>query len=104
MQRADEVAVVKNCPIVFCCDGRARATITASWYRQLGFDEVYVLMGGTTAWSDSGRQLEQGGAQPTPIGLREALGKVNSLSPGKVVADRFSTIIFVDTSQDFSRH
>ena len=103
VQRADEVAVVKSCPIVFCCDGRTRATITASWYRQLGFDEVYALMGGTAAWSVSGRPLEQGGAQPSPIGLAEALSKVKSLKPDEVTAGRFSTIIFVDTSQDFSR-
>ncbi|MCH8062196.1 MAG: rhodanese-related sulfurtransferase [Chloroflexi bacterium] len=102
VQRADEVAVVKNCPIVFCCDGRARATITASWYRQLGFDEVYVLMGGTTAWLASGRPLAQEGTHSGPVGLAEALSKVKSLRPDEVVAGRFSTIIFVDTSQDFS--
>src|SRR5215472_16811190 len=32
VQRSDEAAVVKNCPIVFCCDGNARATLIASWY------------------------------------------------------------------------
>src|SRR5204863_479055 len=31
VQRSDEVAVVKNCPIVFSCDGKARATVIASW-------------------------------------------------------------------------
>src|SRR5262249_8204165 len=40
VQRSDDAAVVKHCPIVFCCDGKARATLTASWYRQMGFDEV----------------------------------------------------------------
>ena len=39
VQRCDELAVVKNSTLVFCCDGRARATVTASWYRQLGFGE-----------------------------------------------------------------
>ncbi len=103
VQRTDEVAVVKNCPIVFSCDGRARATVTASWYRQIGFDEVYVLMGGTTAWSASGRPLEQDGTHTSPLGLAEALSKVNGLRPNETNSDRFSTIIFVDTSQDFSR-
>ena len=36
VQRSDEVAVVRNSTIVFSCDGKARATVTASWYRQLG--------------------------------------------------------------------
>src|SRR3989475_6988526 len=34
VQRSDDVAVVKNAPIVFACDGKARATLIASWYRQ----------------------------------------------------------------------
>ena len=28
--------VVKNAPIVFCCDGKARAALAASWYRSAG--------------------------------------------------------------------
>ena len=80
VQRADEVAVVHNAPIVFCCDGRARAAFTASWYRQMGFEEVYALRGGTTAWAESGRVLESGapdtGMQP-----------VSARSARKVTAD-----------------
>ena len=60
VQRSDEVAVVKNCPIVFCCDGRARAAITASWYRQMGHEHVYALHGGTGAWQGAEQALEQG--------------------------------------------
>ena len=60
VQRSDDVAVVKNAPIVFCCDGRARAVLTASWYRQLGYEEVYALDGGTAAWTAEGRPLESG--------------------------------------------
>ena len=36
VQRADDLAVVKNATLVFCCDGRTRATVTASFYRQMG--------------------------------------------------------------------
>ncbi len=69
VQRADELAVVKNAPIVFACDGRARAALTASWYRQMGFGEVYALRGGTQAWLDAGRALERGAlAPPTALG------------------------------------
>jgi len=34
-----------------CCDGIARAGITGSWLRQMGFPNVSVLDGGTTAWT-----------------------------------------------------
>ena len=60
VQRSDDAAVVKNCPIVFACDRKARAVFTASWYRQMGFQEVYAVDGGTSAWVASGLTLEQG--------------------------------------------
>ena len=33
VQRSDDVAVVHNSTLVFACDGKARATFAASWYR-----------------------------------------------------------------------
>src|SRR5207247_2694708 len=68
VQRSDEVAVVKNCPIVFSCDGTARATVIASWYRQMAFAEVYAVDGGTAAWVASGRSLETGMPDERPVG------------------------------------
>ena len=64
VQRCDDLAVVKKGTLVFCCDGRARATVTASWYRQLGFGEVYAVNGGTRAWAESGLPLERGTRLP----------------------------------------
>src|SRR5262245_22836971 len=43
VQRSDDLAVVKHSPIAFCCDGKARATVIASWYRQMGLEHVYVV-------------------------------------------------------------
>ena len=43
VQRADDVAAVRDGTIVFACDGRVRSTVTASWYRQMGFPNVYAL-------------------------------------------------------------
>ena len=103
VQRADDVAVVKPCPIIFACDRKARATCTASWYRQMGFEEVYVVEGGTTAWSDSGLALEQGGADAAPVGLAAAQAKVRLMTPQALHADLPPVVIFVDTSQDFAR-
>ena len=41
VQRADDVAAVRNGLIIFACDGRVRAPLVASWYRQMGFPNVY---------------------------------------------------------------
>ena len=102
VQRADEVAVVHNAPIVFCCDGRARAAFTASWYRQMGFEEVYALQGGTTAWTESGRVLETGA--PDTI-MRPVSGKsVSAVTADDLAAAPPSTrIIHVGLSAEFAQ-
>ena len=103
VQRSDEAVVVKNSPIVFCCDGKARATVTASWYRQMGSEDVYAVDGGTTAWRASGRTLETGMPDDRPFGQDEARAKVALLSPAELHASPPPAVIFVDTSQDFAR-
>lgn len=103
VQRADDVAVVKPCPLVFTCDRKARATCTASWYRQMGFADVYVVDGGTTAWSDSGLALEQGGGDRAPVGFAAAQARVRLVTPQDLHADLPPLVLFVDTSQDFAR-
>ncbi|HZA23884.1 MAG TPA: rhodanese-like domain-containing protein, partial [Dehalococcoidia bacterium] len=103
VQRSDEVAVVKNTSIVFTCDGKVRGTVTASWYRQMGHQEVYVVDGGTTAWAKAGLPLEKGLAEQTPFGLAQARERVKLVSPQELQASSPSVTIFVDTSQDFIR-
>src|SRR5882672_9843108 len=103
VQRSDDVAVVHNCPIVFTCDRIARATLIASWYRQMGFHEVYAVEGGTAAWASSGLALETGLTESPPFGLEAARSQVRLLSPQALQTSTPSVVIFVDTSQDFSR-
>lgn len=103
VQRSDDVAVVKNCPIVFCCDRKARATFTASWYRQMGHQEVYAVDGGTTAWAASGLALERGLPEELPLGYEDARRRVQLLSPQALHTSPPPAIIFVDLSQDFAR-
>ncbi len=103
VQRSDDVLVVKNCPVVFACDKRARATFIASWYRQFGFEEVYAVQGGTGAWAAAGLPLEQGIAEPTPFGLAQAREHVQRLSPQALQASQTAVVLCVDTSQDFAR-
>ncbi len=103
VQRSDDVAVVKNCAIAFCCDRKARATFITSWYRQMGFQEVYAVDGGTTAWAANGLALEQGLPEELPVGYDEARGTVKLLTPQALQASQLPSVIFVDTSQDFAR-
>src|SRR5262249_7209373 len=81
VQRSDEATVVKTCPIVFCCDAKARATLIASWYRQMGFEDVYAVDGGTKAWTASGRALDKGMPDDRPFGHDEERAKLSMLSP-----------------------
>src|SRR5437773_9545303 len=69
-QRSDDTAVVKNCQIVFACDKKARATLIASWFRQMGIREVFAVDGGNGAWTASGGALERGLTEETPAGYQ----------------------------------
>jgi rhodanese-related sulfurtransferase len=103
VQRADDVAVVKNATFVFACDGTARATVIASWYRQMGFREVYAVNGGTRAWSAAGETLEIGAGDERPLGYDEARATVKLIGAEAMNASPPTAVIFVDTSQDFAR-
>ena len=103
VQRSDEVEVVKNSTVIFACDGKARATYAASWFRQMDHKEVYVVDGGTAAWTAIGLELELGMAEPVPFGLAQAREKVRLLSSQQLQVSGAPVVIFVDTSQDFTR-
>jgi rhodanese-related sulfurtransferase len=103
VQRSDDVVVVKQPTIVFACDRKARATVIASWYRQMGFREVYALDGGTGAWTASGRKLEAGGLEEIPAGYEAARDAARRVPAQALHASPSPSIVFVDTSQDFAR-
>ncbi len=106
VQRSDEVVAIRHAPIVFCCDGTSRATVTASWYRQMGFAHVYVVEGGVAAWGKRGLPVETGSEVRPPFAFREAVARVEQVSPDELAswlscADA-PTIIFVGTSREFA--
>ncbi|MDP6452180.1 MAG: rhodanese-like domain-containing protein [SAR202 cluster bacterium] len=103
VQRSDEVGVVHNCPIVFTCDGKARAIQTASMFRQMGHREVYVVQGGTSAWVAAGAELEPGAPSHAPEGFGEAVLQAKHISAKELESDSQITKIFVDPSQSFAR-
>ncbi len=117
VQRSDDIVAVKNGHVVFTCDDRVRATITASWYRQMGFPNVYAVEGGTTAWVASGADLEKSATSEAsggydegllggPYGWQAARSQVELLAPEALQARLDGAAppvgIFVDTSRDFS--
>ena len=103
VQRSDDVAVVKNSTIIFVCDRVARATFAASWYRQMGVLEVYAVDGGIGAWAAAGLPLESGPGVQQLSGLAEAQSRTTAISPQQLHSSLPSTVLFVDTSQDFAR-
>ena len=102
VQRSDDVAVVHGAPIVFACDGIARAALTASWYRQMGHPHVYALDGGLGAWASAGRALEAGRPMNTPALLAEAQAVVATIAPSDMFASPNAVVLHVGTSQEFS--
>jgi rhodanese-related sulfurtransferase len=103
--QADDVVAVRNAAIVFCCDGLVRSTVAASWYRQMGFPNVYAVRGGTSAWTASGRPLEQRAPETMPFGMDEARRRTRTVEPRELhrsltADDR--AVVFVDTSREFA--
>ena len=103
VQRSDDIAVVKNATYVFCCDGKARATVTASLYRQLGHENVFVVDGGAPAWQNAGQTLETGFPASTLAGMGAAEASVKKISAKELNASKPDLVLFVDTSEDFSQ-
>ncbi len=107
VQRSDEVAVVRNTPIIFACDDRVRATLTASWYRQLGHKDVYAVAGGVGAWAAAGLDVETGAPVEPLLGMDEAKEQAREISAQELEQARASNpnsaVAFVDTSGDFAQ-
>jgi len=86
VQRADDTVAVRDALVVFCCDGTVRATLTASWYRQMGFPNVCAVAGGTSAWVAAGRSLAPGADEPRETLVAEASGRVRSIAPAELAS------------------
>ena len=102
VQRADDVAPVRCGLIVFSCDGRVRSTLVASWFRQMGFPNVYALRSGVTRWAAQSWELEEGMPSSLPFGLQEARAKTRAVLPQAAAAMSPTKKIFVGTSIEFA--
>jgi rhodanese-related sulfurtransferase len=105
VQRSDEVMAVRQGHVVFACDGMVRASMTASWFRQMGFPNVYLVRSGTGAWVAGGGALEQGVPDTRDVD-DEPLGSVESVSVSQLSEMLGSTgghtVISIGTSREFS--
>jgi rhodanese-related sulfurtransferase len=81
VQATDSYLGVVNSLVVLACDGITRAAMTGSWLKQMGFADVAVLDGGTTAWTEAGNDLESGMTEEKPAGLEAARAQTTLLSP-----------------------
>ena len=106
VQRADDTVAVRNSIVVFCCDGTARASLTASWYRQMGFAEVFAVDGGTTAWTAAGLPLVTGADEPLEPVVAEARGRVRHIAPAelatRLAAPGAPVVLCVEPSDRFA--
>lgn len=57
--RIGELGHARDSDIVTICRSGGRATSAAKTLRRLGFERVYVLEGGTTAWKKEGYPVER---------------------------------------------
>ncbi|HEX9820852.1 MAG TPA: rhodanese-like domain-containing protein [Methylomirabilota bacterium] len=106
VQRADDTVAVRDGAVVFCCDGTVRASITASWYRQMGFPRVYAVTGGTSAWRAAGLPLAAGADEPVEPLVAEARARVRRVSPAELASalasGRPPATLHVDPSDRFA--
>jgi rhodanese-related sulfurtransferase len=86
VQRADDTVAVRTGVVVFCCDGTVRSSVTASWYRQMGFTEVFAVTGGTTAWAAAGLPLVTGADEPGEPVVADARARVRAIAPAELAA------------------
>jgi rhodanese-related sulfurtransferase len=101
VQRADDLVAVRSAHVVFCCDGLVRAAVTASWFRQMGYPNVSIVDGGTTAWRERGLDLPTGADHAEPFGVAEARNLARPVSPSELQLDQ-ATVLFVGTSREFA--
>jgi rhodanese-related sulfurtransferase len=102
VQATDSYVAVRGGAIVFACDGSSvRSSMTAAWFRQMGFPNVYVLEGGVDAWRGASFEVETGNESAEPAGIGVARRRV-PLVKTRELQSAAQPVIFVGTSDEFS--
>ena len=105
VQRTDDFIAVRGASIVLVDEQEARAHLTGTWLRRMGFPDVSVLGGGVQAWRAAGRVLVIGRARSRPLCWAEACAAATALAVDGVAAWREShqdaPVLHVDTSASY---
>lgn len=96
VQGTDKYAPVRNSRVVLIDDNGVRATMTAHWLIQMGWNDVVVLKGGL----DSGK-LETGKYQPVVAGLNRADADAISAADLNALLPDGATVLDLGRSLDF---
>lgn len=95
VQATDEYVGVLNARLVLVDDTEVRALMTASWLRQLGWREVYVLAGGIGEHT-----LVQGLRSSTVLGL-ESVATVSARELQQALTDDDTAVLDLGTSAEY---
>ena len=105
VQAADDLVGVRQGHVVFACDGSVRAGMTSSWFRRMGFPNVYAVDGGVKAWVEGGGTLEEGLAPDMPWGIEAARAGLPTFTAAELHSAMASadppTVVFVGMSNQF---
>jgi len=97
VQATDEYVATLGARLVLIDDNLVRATMTASWLRQLGWDDAVVLAGGLPALESSGTELRTG-ARPRASVDRVPTIKVSELARRLIEEPDTVTVLDLGTS------
>jgi rhodanese-related sulfurtransferase len=97
VQASDSYVGVKGGTIVFACDAsNVRSSMTAGWFRRMGFPNVYVLEGGAAG------ELEQGMPRTMPAGYDAAKAAIPTVGAAELLSRLSNTrTVFTGTSEEF---
>lgn len=98
VQATDEYVATQGARLVLIDDTGVRATMTASWLRQLGWTDTVVLAGGLTAAADAAGLALQTGPRPRPTVERVPTVKVSELADRRAQQPESVTVLDLGTS------
>lgn len=100
VQATDEYVAVRNATLVLADDVGVRATMTASWLIQMGWQQVYVLECGI-----DGPVLQTGAREPALLGeVGAAAVTTQALAAALADASESVTVIDLGSSVGYERH
>jgi rhodanese-related sulfurtransferase/predicted metal-dependent enzyme (double-stranded beta helix superfamily) len=98
VQATDTYAAVRNARIVLVDDDAVQAVMTASWLKQMGWNEVYVLEGGL-----AGRTLQKGAAPMQTLGALPQAEALPAAALNEAIAAGNVEVVDCDDSRQYRK-